>query len=189
MPFIDATGQLLLRSRSRLLQVERLLATAGRWVLPTALALLILSGLALSLDLASPEGMRADTLRGLHHLGALLLGTLALYRALSTVRRLLWRWLTRGWPSLPALPKAFPGWAFLARAGFWGSVALLAASGGVDYLNRTASSAPPGFGDPAFWGVLHAVVAPYAYGFGVLVIYVRLRRQLPALRDYLIRHY
>ena len=134
-------------------------------------------------------GIRADTLRGTHILGALLLGTVASYHALSGLGRILWGGLTRGWPRLPPMPRETPGWAFLARVGFWGSLGILALSGGLDSLSRSGISTPPAFGDTGFWGVLHTVVAPYTYGFGVLVVYFKLRRQLPALRDYLIRHY
>lgn len=189
MPYIDAVGQRLLRVVPGLARVEGWLTTLGRAILPASLVLLIGSGVLLQAGLTSAEGLRADTLRALHGWGAVALGALLTYRGFCAAVAWLWRRLTgrptsRAWRRLP--PSTAADWV---RAGWWLCLGLLGVSGVARWAISAWGWNPPAFGDPAVWGVIHAVTVPYAYGFGLLLLYLRLREALPSLRAYLVRHY
>ena len=138
------------------------------------------------------------TLRGMHLLSGMMLLLVIAYRGALGLRGL----LRRGPPGLSPAPlwrEALSWWrgeqpradwaARLVRLGGWGFLLLLIVTGIVRHFRLRYGWSPVAPGPPALWDVLHVSAVPYLYGFLLLVGYLRLRRWLPALREYLVRQY
>jgi hypothetical protein len=189
MPFIDAAAAQVLRWSRRMPWLEHVLDLGGWMLAPLALVTLIVTGELLALGWRLEGLPPFATLRGMHLFSAEVLLVVIAYRA---VRRSVAfaRWAHR--PGVLARlprPEAVDWTGLAIRGGAWGSLLLLLLSG----LERHAqlrygwSASPPG--DGALWPVVHRVAVPYFYAFLLLTGYLRLRRSLPSLREYLVRQH
>ena len=194
MPFIDAAGAWLLRASRRVAWLEHLLAIAGWLIGPLSLITLAGTGELMAHGGAAQGLPSFATLRGMHVLAGATLIVLIAYHA----ARVLFRWARHGvpfisgphWRTWLGRERMAANWtAWLVRAGGWGCLLLLLATGLVRHLRLRYGWSPVPPGEPAWWDVLHVAAAPYLYGFLLLEGYLRLRRWLPALRAYLVRQY
>lgn len=189
MPFIDAAGSHLLRISRRLAWTEHVLAAGGRWLVPSCLVLLIVSGELLAADAAS-AWVRTSTLRGLHLLAAGLLLLGGAYQGLTVALAAVPRILGGSKKKPPAMRLVVPlSWSAAVRFGWWCSLAVLTASGLARYAMIRYGWAVPPFQDATLWNLIHSLTVPYFYGFLVLEASLWLGRFLPAMRAYLLRHY
>jgi hypothetical protein len=189
MPFIDAAAAQALRFTRRVPWLEHVLVLSGWMLGPLALVTLVVTGELLAAGWRLEGLPPFATLRGMHLFSAEVLLLVLAYRLFLGIAALA-RWGHR--PGLlPRLLALRPSnWGLLAVwGGAWGSLLLLLLSG----LERHAqlrygwSAVPPG--DATLWAVIHRVTAPYFYAFLLLSGFLRVRRVLPSLREYLVRHY
>jgi cytochrome b561 len=186
MPCIDALGERLGRLSRRLAWLERLLVFAGGLIGPLSLITLIVTGELMAYGWR-PKGLPPFALlRGMHALAGEALLLVLGYRLVRGA----WRFARPGAPRGSWRAWAAGDWpARLVGAGGGGCLLLLVGSGLVRHLRLRYGWSPLPPGEPAWWDVAHSAAVPYLYGFLLLEAYVRLRRWLPALREYLVRQY
>ena len=188
MSLVDTLADGVLRAARRAVWLEHLIDIAGGLAAPVTLVTLAITGELMAYGWRLAGLPAFATLRGLHVLAGGVLFTMLLYQA----GRGGWRLFRRGLEPFDLLAFA-RNWRGsvqpFVRIGTWTCLLLLVVTG----LGRHArlrygwSPLPPG--TPAAWDVIHITVVPYFYGFLMLEAYLRIRRWLPALRDYLVRQY
>ena len=189
MPFIDAAAAQALRWTRRAPWLEHVLVLSGWMLGPLALLSLVVTGELLAAGIRLEGLPPFATLRGMHLFSAEVLLLVLAYRSfLGAVSLARWGHRPGLLPRMLAL--RFLDWGGIAiRLCAWGSLLLLLLSG----LERHAqlrygwSAVPPG--DAVLWSVIHRVTTPYFYAFLLCSGFLRLRRILPSLRDYLVRQY
>jgi hypothetical protein len=188
MPLVDTAADLLLRTTRRAAWLEHVVDIAGWLVAPISLVTLAVTGELMAYGWRMTGLPAFATLRGMHVLAGGVLFTVILYRGTRGGWRLYRRGVTRREVMAFAARAVHSAEPFV-RTGTWTCLLLLVVTG----LGRHArlrygwSPLPPG--NPALWDVIHVTTVPYFYGFLVLEAYLRVRRWLPALRDYLVRQY
>ncbi len=192
MRFIRPIGGVLHRLLWVAWGTERALAGLGTVALPLAVLLAIVSGelLVHARLLGGVSGYGG--VRSLHILATEVVALVVAYRLAAVLIRG-WRWLHTG--ALRSRRRerrvtlASVAAVWLPLAGYWACLNLLLISGVARWTTDVWGwSAPPPFSSGA-WIVLHAVLRPFFYGCLVVIVYVRLRRAISAVRGYVLRHY